>query len=366
VEENVPEFYTSVTDSLIDRVYEAAVLPDLWRPVLRQFAGVAEGSEAIVVATDGLSYKWMTSSDRFAELTQQHYAYEGAYERTRRLLARRHPGFLGDVDVFETGELNSIPLFRDFLVPHGFGRGIATGIEIPDGSTIIFHAEGPFSTAPFSPDLVRRLDALRPHLARAALLSARLGFERSRTAVQTLEALGFAACAVRQSGSVIIANRQFAADSALWTTRFGDRIALMDRRADGLLASSLRMIGMDAGVRSIPLRGGPETSPAVLHVVPVRRAAHDLFGYATAILVLTKQSSAPTQRTTLLQALFDLSPMEASVAARIAAGQSVEQIAQADAKSAETVRNQVKSVLAKTGCRRQVDLARLLAQLVPG
>jgi DNA-binding CsgD family transcriptional regulator len=29
------------------------------------------------------------------------------------------------------------------------------------------------------------------------------------------------------------------------------------------------------------------------------------------------------------------------------------------------VRNQLKSVLAKTGCRRQVDLARLLAQLIP-
>jgi DNA-binding CsgD family transcriptional regulator len=35
------------------------------------------------------------------------------------------------------------------------------------------------------------------------------------------------------------------------------------------------------------------------------------------------------------------------------------------AKGVETVRSQLKSVLAKTGCRRQADLARLLGQLVP-
>jgi DNA-binding CsgD family transcriptional regulator len=32
---------------------------------------------------------------------------------------------------------------------------------------------------------------------------------------------------------------------------------------------------------------------------------------------------------------------------------------------AETVRNQVKSILNKTGCRRQVELTRMLTQLMP-
>ena len=54
--------------------------------------------------------------------------------------------------------------------------------------------------------------------------------------------------------------------------------------------------------------------------------------------------------------LFELSPVEAAIAARIAV---------ADGKSVETVRNQLKSVLDMTGCRRQADLARRLAQLIP-
>lgn len=102
-----------------------------------------------------------------------------------------------------------------------------------------------------------------------------------------------------------------------------------------------------------------------MHVVPIRRSAHDLFNHAAAILVLTTASTAVTEKTALLKALFDLTPTEASIAARVAAGHSLQAMATADAKSVETVRNQLKSVLAKTNCGRQLDLARLLTSLVP-
>lgn len=353
-------------ESLEDRIYEASVLPEFWRPVLRDFARFAESSEAIVVATDGAGSRFVTSSDHFAEMAQKHYAYPTARERTRRLLARRHAGFLGDVDVFDTVELESDPLFNEFLIPNGYGRGIATAIEITGGDTIIFHAEGPFSTAPFASKLVRRLDALRPHLARSALVSSRLAFEGVRTAVETLAALGFAACAVSGKGKVIVANGDFDRETQYWMTRGSSRVALADRRADLLLQEAIGAVAGGRTVSSIPLAASERHPAAVLHVVPVRRAAHDLFVNAAAILILTRSSAAPTAATPLLQALFDFSPTEAQLAARIAAGHTVERIALEEGKSVHTVRNQLKSVLAKTGCTRQVDLARLLAQLVPG
>jgi len=353
-------------ENLEERIYEASVLPEFWRPVLRDFARYAESSEAIVVATDGVNSRFVTSSDHFAEMAQKHYAYPTGRERTRRLLARRHAGFLGDVDVFEVAELESDLLFNEFLIPNGYGRGIATAIEVTGGDTIIFHAEGPFSTAPFASRLVRRLDALRPHLARSALVSSRLAFEGVRTAVETLAALGFAACAVKARGSVIVANEEFDRESHYWTTRGSSRIALADKRADQLLQEAIGAVAGGRTVSSIALGASERHPAAVLHVIPVRRAAHDLFVNSAAILVLTRSKTAPTAATPLLQALFDFSPTEASLAARIAAGQTVERIALEEGKSVHTVRNQLKSVLAKTGCTRQVDLARLLAQLVPG
>jgi DNA-binding CsgD family transcriptional regulator len=241
----------------------------------------------------------------------------------------------------------------------------ADALVTPDGENIIFHAEGDYSRGPYEKSVLASLDDLRPHLARSAMLSSRLSFERARTSVETLSALGFAACAVRQNGSILVANADFARGDGFWTTRFADRVALHDRRGDRQLADSLALILGDAGVRSIPIRRQGEGAAAVLHVVPVRRAAHDLFNQAAAILVLTMAVPGPTAQTPLLQALFDLTATEADLAARIGAGQTVEQVASTDAKGVETVRSQLKSVLAKTGCRRQTDLARLLNQLVP-
>lgn len=353
-------------ESLADRIYEASVLPELWPAVLRDLAAAAEAREAVLLAASAPEIRYVASSERVAELLSSHYSYTAGQERTRRLLALRQPGFFSDFDVFSREELDSEPLFTEFLIPRGYGRGIATAIEVPEGDTIVVHAEGDFRDGQFSEALVGRLNRLRPHLARSALISARLSFERARTAVETLAGLGLAACAVNRTGVVLVANEDFVAAASHWTTRGGGRVALEDRRADAMLADTLSAIDREAGVRSLPLRAAAGRQPAVLHVVPIRRAAHELFTHAAAILVLTRASATPTGATPLLQALFDLSPAEADIAARVAAGQTIEAIALASARSSHTVRNQLKNVLEKTGCPRQADLARLLAQLVPG
>lgn len=355
----------SAHEDLVDGIYEAAVLPEFWPQVLRGFAEVAECRVAALVATREGNFKWIGCSPLAEELARQHYDHPRGPERSRRLMAVKRAGFVNDREVYTEAELLAEPLYTECLIPNGFGRGIATAINVPTGDTIILSAEGDYRHGPFTPTIVRSLDGLRPHLARSSLVAARLAFERARTAVETLSGLGLAACAVTRAGTVLVANAEFDAARSLWTTRLGNRIALTDRRADGLLAETLGLIATGQGVRSLPLLPEEDAPPAVLHVVPIRRAAHDLFGQAAAILVLTTASATPTEATPLLQALFDLSPAEAVVAARIAAGQSADEIARADGKSVETVRNQLKSVLGKTGCRRQVDLARLLAQLAP-
>lgn len=352
-------------DSFVDSIYEAAVLPEFWPQVLRGFVELAECRAAALVATREGSFKWIGCSPLAEELARHHYSYPGGPDRSRRLMAQKRAGFVTDREVYTEAEMLAEPLYTECLMPQGFGRGIATAINVPTGDTIILSAEGDYRLGAFAPAIVESLDSLRPHLARSALISARLAFERARTAVDTLSGLGLAACAVSRAGTVLVANAEFSAEQLLWTTRGGNRIGLFDRRADGQLHEALGLIATGQGVRSLPVVAEDDGSPAVLHVVPIRRAAHDLFAHTAAILVLTTASATPTQATPLLQALFDLSPAEAVVAARIAAGQTAGEIARTDRKSVDTVRNQLKRVLDKTGCRRQADLARLLAQLVP-
>jgi DNA-binding CsgD family transcriptional regulator len=352
---------------LVDEIYEASVLPEFWPRVIGSLVSAVDGQDALLSSVRANSVKIISTSERLSETWQDVFErFPGVSNpRTERLLARRHAGFLTDHDVFSEQEIEAHPLYRDVLVPNGYGRGTATAIYFPEGDAVIVNIERSVAAGRFGPAAVSRLDRLRPHLARAAMVSARLSFERARTAVETLAGLGLAACAVGQSGTVVVANGEFEQDAAIWITRGRDRIALHDRRADAQLRDAIQLISTEQGVRSLPIEARDGAPPPVLLVGRVRRAAHDLFAQAVAILVLSKGSDQPTTATPLLQALFDLTPTEAAIAARIAAGQTAEHIALADRKSADTVRGQLKSVLVKTGCRRQADLARLLAQLIP-
>jgi DNA-binding CsgD family transcriptional regulator len=61
-----------------------------------------------------------------------------------------------------------------------------------------------------------------------------------------------------------------------------------------------------------------------------------------------------------LRRLFNMTRAEAEIAARLVRGESPRDIAKARQTSEQTVRTQIKLVLQKAGCRRQIDLMRLL------
>ena len=119
----------------------------------------------------------------------------------------------------------------------------------------------------------------------------------------------------------------------------------------------------DASVRSIPVAARDEQPPCILHLVPVRRAAQDIFSRSVAILIVTPVARAAVPSAAIVKGLFDLTPAEARVACGIGEAKSVERLAAALGVSRETVRVQLKAVLAKTGLSRQVELANLLSGL---
>lgn len=91
------------------------------------------------------------------------------------------------------------------------------------------------------------------------------------------------------------------------------------------------------------------------------------FGFERRCLLLTL---LPSQRgsvadTTLLRDLA-LTPAETGIALALAEGLTLTEISEARRVSIHTVRNQVKSALAKTGSRRQSDLVRLVERLRHG
>ncbi len=74
----------------------------------------------------------------------------------------------------------------------------------------------------------------------------------------------------------------------------------------------------------------------------------------------------PDARLIDLQATFALTRSEAEVALAMVRGASLRQIAEARGVSINTVRNQVKSAMAKTATRRQIDLVLVVDRRMRG
>jgi len=116
-------------------------------------------------------------------------------------------------------------------------------------------------------------------------------------------------------------------------------------------------------VRSFPVRDTGAETMMVAHVVPIRLSARDIFVRCAAVLVLTPVTLPQAPPVELVQSLFDLTPAEARVARSLASGKTVEDIATDGSISPNTVRTQVRGVLEKTGCKRQVEIVALLTAI---
>jgi DNA-binding CsgD family transcriptional regulator len=149
----------------------------------------------------------------------------------------------------------------------------------------------------------------------------------------------------------------------LFDVRAFDRLALADPAAERLLAEALD--GLKSGarptVRSIPVRPAAGRPAAVVHVVPLRRNARDIFSKGDILIAATLvNATASAPASTMLTALFDLTPAEAKLAAGIAKGLSINAAAVESGITAKTARSYLERVFAKTGTHRQGELVALL------
>lgn len=358
--------------SLEQAAYEAAIIPDFWPKVLARLGEISDsaGAGVVVLNERGVNIVCAPKLD-----SARKALIEGRYlERSGRAkgVVERGlvgvPRFLNEHDYYTSlHDADRDPVVTDVFRKEGMGWAAGWLLKLPHDDVLIMNVEQYFERGPIVGDALARLDSVYSIFARSLTLAARAGFERVRTAVETLAAVGLPAAAVTPKSRVTFANEAFAKATHVWTTRGRDRLALHDQVADVMLGDALTYLHVAEGHRSIPIRaelGGPVV--AVVQVIPVRRAAHDIFGGSDAIVILS-EPTAQAPDATLIQSLFDLTPAEIAVAQAIAAGTSVTDIAKAHGRSVVTIRNQLRSAMAKTGSKRQVELALLVRQLTrPG
>jgi hypothetical protein len=297
------------------------------------------------------------SLDRIDEYTQR---WARLNPRQSRAWAEAPDGQVFDFERIVPAEaFVGMPVWREFMRQHvpmlhalGLAVRVAPGLQARFGIGRLPES-GPF------PDAARaRFGVLAPHLLRAA--RARLRLLDAEAASLLPEAatgvLDLAVARYDRTGRYLGANaamRRLAArgdgitlgPAGIVPTRPGDKAALAD---------AIRNPG--DGTRLAIGRG----SGAVPYVVDVVATPPP----ASHVLVIVTDPVAPSSPESAgLAMLFGLSGPQAELARDIAGGVPLAAHAAAAGVPLETARSRLKAVLARTGCRRQADLAALVARL---
>ncbi|HEU5133805.1 MAG TPA: helix-turn-helix transcriptional regulator [Steroidobacteraceae bacterium] len=143
-------------------------------------------------------------------------------------------------------------------------------------------------------------------------------------------------------------------DRFLHAFRDDDDKALND--AIGKVALGLAQPGAPA-VTTVVVRGADATkAPIVLDVMSLPSIALEFSSAPRVVVVARGSRGGDARKATLLQGVYGFTSAETDIALQLARGQSTEIIAQQRKVAVGTVRAQIKSMLAKLGVSRQVEL----------
>ncbi len=355
--------------TLADRLYEAALVPELWTDTCERLALEVGSSTASIFTVDAIgTHRYVTTpniADVFADFVQSAHRFENV--RPARAMQHSPFSFIRTTDLMTSGELEEDAINREFLRPNGIEWEAGWAFREPTGHTIVITLMRTRGLAHFSDEELGRLNTLKPDLARAAYMSSRLAFNDARSMTETLSMLGLPAAVLGDAGQVVATNAELEALAPRIRTGAGDRLVLEGAGARALLDEAILRYRSQAvpSVQSLPMISRDGAPPLILHLLPVRRAARDIFSRSMAVLAVTQVGQVGPPDMRVLCGLFDLTPAEARVAHGIAMAQTPEMVAASLTISLETVRSHLKRIMQKTGTTRQAELVLLLSGLNP-
>ena len=266
-------------------------------------------------------------------------------------------------------ELKTSPTYNEAFLRGNAQDGLNVRLGEPDGSHIAWHPLDPVSPDGWESSQLALIERLLPHIRQ---------FVRIRQALAKAEVLSAAMTALLDNtrigviyldryGQVVEAN-----DHARAILRQGD--GLMDRGGvlaarvpadhaclERLVAAALPTSSAPAVSGSMRLRRASALPPFVVHVKPVGARQMDFGARRVAALVLLVELGLVSHIDPALVAVtLGLTPVESQIAAWVAEGQTVREIAVALEYTERSVRWYLHQIYHKQGLAGKVDLVRLV------
>lgn len=256
--------------SIIDQIYEAAVLPELWPTVIEEIAnhtGCYGGAFFSLGEHGPLMIASKSCEEHLSAMMEKEWAAQNI--RAQRVVSMAPIGFVTDHDVCSADEIANHPIYTEFLRPRGLGWSTATHVTGANDDVAVFSIDQLYERGPISEEVRRFLNELRPHLARAAMLATQFGIERIKGVLASFEQLSIAAAAIDRHGKIRLVNEQFKAVTSKVTIGAFDKLDILDDGARTLFRQALSTLNFDHAPRSIPVLG--QGAPLVVHIIPIRR-----------------------------------------------------------------------------------------------
>lgn len=362
---------------LIALAYQAADPSIGWQPFLLALGdAVAAGTPALVAhdlrAGGGIAINVRTDPDA-TRLYNEFWFRHDPWALAPKASGLSRPGqVIVDAMLMPQADIAKSAYHQDFAAKFGLSR-ILSLVLAHEASTFQFlTVTRALKDPPFGEAEVRISQALIPHLQGAIRLTSLVADARARaeSAFDGFDAIAFGVLLVDTDGRVQHAN---AAARALLARADG-----LESDADGLRGATpeatraLRELCRGCAVQSRDGRsraGAPLLLPRPsglrdLHilVLPNRIPAQSelVFERGRAIVFVHDPADEAPSAPGLLRAYFGLTKAEAEVAARVASGRSVDEVAAAIGYTKETMRWYLKQLLSKTQSRTRSELMRQL------
>ena len=293
-------------------------------------------------------------------------------ERAPRLRALPDGLIVPARDLFTDAERKTSATYNEGMRLSDTQNSLNVRLAGPDGTHVEWVLADPVDADGWRPDRTRTVEALLPHVrqfVRVRHVLAETG-ALGRSLAGLLDATRAGVIHLDRKGRIVEAN---------------DRAVELLRRRDGLIDEGGVLHAVQPGdddalrrllARALPPFGGlphagsmtvgrVSVSPRlVLYVNPVAGTSPDFRMQRVAALVLVVDPGRSLRiDPALVASALGLTPAESTVAAMLAAGYSLREIAAATRRKETTVRWYLRRIFAKRGVSRQADVVRLVLSL---
>ena len=366
-------------NAFLDRLYAAAIQPELWAGVIESFADMVGGGSAWLSRlsiVDGSGSAVIARIDpAMPALYLDHFAAINPLNNVAdpaAYITDWRPKVLTDDDWMPKADLLRTEFYNDFMRPQDVYSTMMIRLALNDTEVSVLNVNRSERNECFAGCDLERARRLHPHLVRAFSLGQKMIARESHAAGLGAVFDNSAAGLFLLDGEARV-RRLNGAGEALVAAGKGLRIQRGMLLAVGAVNTAhLHALIRQAASAEPTLRTGGSISlltngngpPLSVSVMPVRAPILPVFVHEPCVLVCANDvESSPVLPERRLRELFALSAAEARVAAAVLRGETPREAAARLGVSVHTVNNQLASIFQKTGVNRQSALVRMMSRL---